>query len=513
MEATILHTAGGRLDAEDRSVFKAFCSRIANQKGSSRVLLHLHGGLVDQSAAQAIAQRLSGHGENAYNAPEDWEQVYVVWRTGVFETLRENWTDLARNDRLYNVLLTRLISFLSDKIHSAAFGGRSAFAEKGLTPVEVERRLRSGSDAPFADVDEATSSPLAGSRRAEIDDRAEDDLETLLREDTDLEDAALDIEAHLARDSAATRETVGRGDASVGEASFRRLDARVRENLHVEATAAAARSVFAGEIVRRIIKHALAIGRRTLQRYRVGRDHGLQATVTEEIVRELYGDLIGSLVWGMMKGDASEHFDSGGFGVELGLALSPAGTTAPQIMVVAHSAGSIFASEMLLWAERAKISLMIDLVFLAPAVRTSLFSKALDASPGRIRRFRSFVMEDELERKDVLLGKGYGFIYPSSLLYLVSGLFEEHAAEGLADAPLVGMARFLSSDSHWLSDPGEGAALAKVQGFLAATPNRTVRAVASAGAGLNCAAKSHGGFDDDPATLASVIAMLSSPLA
>lgn len=115
-----------------------------------------------------------------------------------------------------------------------------------------------------------------------------------------------------------------------------------------------------------------------------------------------------------------------------------------------------------------------------------------------------FAMSDALERADCLLGPKLGFIYPSSLLYLVSGLFEQVEADGLVDAPLVGMQRFLSSDSVWLEDKKEGPSLKAVQAFLSDGPNKTVFSKAQGAAGLNCDSTSHGGFDDNPATLASV---------
>ena len=69
----------------------------------------------------------------------------------------------------------------------------------------------------------------------------------------------------------------------------------------------------------------------------------------------------------------------------------------------------------------------------------------------------------------------------------------------------------MASDSGWLGDENEGAALATVQRFLSAGTNRTVRARASGGDGLSCQAVSHGGFDDEPHTLASVMHLLGLP--
>ena len=114
MPVTILHTRDGQLDDADVDVLSALKRRL--ESGRSKILLHLHGGLVDEAAGMVAAQRLSGAAPSGFNAPADWEQIYVVWRTGGLETLRTNWKDVFENDRLYRTLLTRLMSFMSGMI-------------------------------------------------------------------------------------------------------------------------------------------------------------------------------------------------------------------------------------------------------------------------------------------------------------------------------------------------------------------------------------------------------------
>jgi hypothetical protein len=500
--ATILKTRGGRLDSGDTDAFQGLLGRI--KQGSPKILLHLHGGLVDEAAGVAMAKRLAE--SDGYGAPGDWEQVYIIWRTGAFETLRTNWTDLASNDRLYRTLLKRLLAFVSGQVRTGAGAGRSLARQGGLTDAEIEMRLASGSDRPFGDIDDLTMAAPGLSRQIRATGDAED-LALALAGDVELEAACLDIEAALAAERPTAARTNGGGDPEAGRVSLGRLSKSVRSELDVEADVAASRSIFGGvEILRKVVTHGVAIGMAVFQRYRTGRDHGLHATVVEEIARELYGDLIGAIVWGMMKGDASEHFQK----EALGHALLSAVAENPnaRLLLVAHSAGAIFACDMLLWAARESVRLNADVVFLAPAVRTKKFAQTVQRAGPLIARFRSFAMNDELERQDALLGTGLGFIYPSSLLYLVSGLFEEEAAEALADAPLLGMQRFLTRDSPWLQDPDEGPALQRVQQFLAEGPNRTVFAKVSGGDGLNCDAISHGRFDDETATLKSVIHFL-----
>jgi hypothetical protein len=274
----------------------------------------------------------------------------------------------------------------------------------------------------------------------------------------------------------------------------------VQAELKGDASRAAPRS--ASAVVLFLVNHAIEITKRVVRRFKTNRDHGLHATVAEEIVREFYGDLIGSIIWGMMVKDAGDHFGNHG----LGTRLIDVFAANPQIdlVVVGHSAGSIWATEFMTARAANGGKTPLDLVFLAPAVRIKKFAAMLVGASETIRHFRLFAMQDDLERADVLLGKGKGFIYPSSLLYLVSGLFEGDGEDGLCDAPLLGMARFISGPTPWLTEQDEIDALATVRNFLEKEPNRVVLAESDAGAGLNCRSVSHGGFDNDVNTLASV---------
>jgi hypothetical protein len=153
----------------------------------------------------------------------------------------------------------------------------------------------------------------------------------------------------------------------------------------------------------------------------------------------------------------------------------------------------------------------IELVFLAPAVRVSLFADALTTGGPLISSFRSFTMSDALERADPVLGAGNGFIYPSSLLYLVSGLFEETKSEAEVDAAILGMQRFFPAGdaAAWITDTVERTALVKVATFLGAQPNRVVYAKINGGPGFWTEAFSHTGFNEEQHTLESVATFLT----
>ena len=89
----IFPTTDGKLDAGETQSVAEFAASL--RKPGARLLLHLHGGLVDEQHGRETANRLMGPPPDGWGLSDDWTQAYVVWRTGVWETLQNNWTDLA----------------------------------------------------------------------------------------------------------------------------------------------------------------------------------------------------------------------------------------------------------------------------------------------------------------------------------------------------------------------------------------------------------------------------------
>jgi hypothetical protein len=506
MPTTVLRTRDGQLDASDRKAFDDLKARL--QAGPAKVLIHLHGGLVSQKSGEAIAAALSGTGDHSYQAPADYEQVYVVWRTGAFETIRTNWKDLFENDRLYRALLKRLIGYVSSKVAVADGSGRSVGLAAGLSPAEIERRMRSGGDAPFADLDEAAGEPDG---RATVggeitDTQVRGEFGVLLQQSPDFTGAVEDIAAAVSWDTEGRSLVTDHGDPVQGRQSLARMRADVRLKLETAPEADDGRGLLASAaLLKKLVGHGIAIAVRVIRRLRQGRGHGVHATIVEELLRELYGDLVGSAIWGMIKKDAYDHFADGKLGAELVDALSGGDHS---LVVVGHSAGSIWASALLTRAAGAKGFPDFALLLLAPAVRMNEFADAVANGRHLLRTFRIFAMSDPLERVDAVLGHGTGAIYPASLLYLVSGLFELTDGVAAPDAPLLGMQRFLGRAPEWLPQGDERDAVTAVQTYIGAVANFAVWAKASGGAGLSSGSTSHGGFDDDVTTLASVHSFL-----
>ena len=499
----IFATRDGKLDPGQDDTVAQLKAALANP--GAKLLLHLHGGLVDDKAGRETAARLAGPAPAGWGLAADWSQAYVVWRTGVFETIATNWLDLAHDDRLYKVVLEKLMWFVAGKLGVPGATGRSAAAAATLTEAEIRKRLRGEGDrrAPFAEVDEKVELSVPGGRGPVIAAQSDGDLalefQDVLSQDDEFNAAAADIDA-VVNAKVPGRAPLSPGDKAKGEKSYRRLDEKVRAPIEQLKPGEGGRTGPVG-VAAFLIKHAGRIAWRCFKRFRTHRDHGFHATLVEEVAREMYGDLLGAKIWGMMVKDAADHFAPGGFGLQLLDAL-PQGHPV-HLVVTAHSAGSIWAAQMLKAIKATGKTVSLDLILLAPAVRTDLFAEALEAAGNHVARCRMFTMDDELERADAVLGHDKGYIYPSSLLYMVSGMFEELGSEAFADAPLVGMQRFVNAD--WLDDVKQIAAGRAIAAFFQAAGHDVIY---SPTPGVTMA-DTHSGFSSEPLTLASVVGFFS----
>ncbi len=164
---------------------------------------------------------------------------------------------------------------------------------------------------------------------------------------------------------------------------------------------------------------------------------------------------------------------------------------APEIHLVGHSAGSIFMVGVLDRLVDAKIP-VTSLTYLAPALRTDEWVRRVlpHLEAGRVERFSSFAMNAARELDDTCGAGGHGF-YQKSLLYLVSRALETPAA-GEAEVPLVGM-------EHFVDAPVEGTTLRQ-----SVDPADLVWSPQSWPINSRTDSATHGGFDDDSATMTSV---------
>jgi hypothetical protein len=205
----------------------------------------------------------------------------------------------------------------------------------------------------------------------------------------------------------------------------------------------------------------------------------------------------GKLLWDEMKQNARAIGTDPASGARRLFALARA-RQEPQrlrLHLIGHSAGSVLHCHLGRALAEAGWKIA-NVVFLAPAARIDEFQATLlpQLAAKKVGRYHQFHLTDAAESSDPTVRPLLG--YDRSLLYLVSESFERDrprdGAQGQgAPAPLLGMQKYFD-------------AFARRGGF------RRVRASVRAWTAPSgwSASTTHGGFDDDAATLATVLALL-----
>jgi len=194
----------------------------------------------------------------------------------------------------------------------------------------------------------------------------------------------------------------------------------------------------------------------------------------------------GTAIWSEMKQNAdaiSNTAESGGMQLYKACQQSPyfADLSKVRLHLVGHSAGSILHSHVVdrLGGQGWKFE---SVNFMAPAVRVDLFEKTVIPAikNGKVRRFNQFHLSDDMEQKDPTCKPILG--YSRSLLYLVSQSLEKGET-----TPILGMEKYFNST-------------------IASKKLKNVHTWAAPG--KESKSTTHGGFDDDQVTMASVIALM-----
>ena len=227
-------------------------------------------------------------------------------------------------------------------------------------------------------------------------------------------------------------------------------------------------------------------------------------TEAKDRVLELTLARAGFKMWGEMKENAqlaSEHSGNKGaiqlvarYVEQAKKKLGSKDKAGWELHIVGHSAGSIFAAHALPLLSNLGIPLK-SVQFLAPAIRVDTFKQLLlpTLESGQTPLPSLYVLSDKLEQDDSV-GP-----YAKSLLYLVSNAFE-----GTRGVPILGMQTCIDADKS----------LAKLfGGKTGGRPSLVIsegnpidpakeKAAIAQGASLS---RSHGGFDNDPVTMNSVL--------
>ncbi|MBI5308999.1 MAG: hypothetical protein HZB37_11905 [Planctomycetes bacterium] len=464
---------------------------VADLKNASKLVIHLHGGLVSKSSALETAERLLPFYEEAGARP-----VFMVWESGLLETVRNNLREINK-EKIFKILVKQVMKYAVGKLNDLVGGKASGqLALPNDITVAKEFKKREDGEEPFKNV-------KASKALQDLNDAERKKFEDSLAADPDFQKELQAIVNGAAPENEKKETskgiTVAHRKSSKTLMSPEVVDELVAENKEKEGKgvlAVVAAVAKAGKIFWRVIR-----------RHCEGRDHGLYATVVEEIFREFYIANIGAAVWGFMKTDTADTFQNFGgqptrggwfFIQELGRLLKEGHKL--EVSVVGHSCGCVYASNLLRhldWARRneahplPKDFKLKNLVFLAPACSFSQFDEVLSLhrqSP-LFDHFRLFALKDELE-------SGYWeapLVYPRSLLYLVSGALEKDGEKSAYDLPLVGMERYFTAEGVY-QEPE----IKRLRQFLSETANRRaeVWSEEDRGAGLASDAIKHGGFDE-----------------
>ena len=464
--------------------------------GKQKIVLHFHGGLVDRDSGIGIAERLCDTYETAGAYP-----IFFVWESGLLEIVPRNLAEIFGED-IFQIILKRVLQYAVGKLDVGP-GGRAIGAPKPTDlRVAMEIRRPDGRE-PFAEkTPTPTVEPLA------IEEEAE--FSTMLSEDPEFNASAEAIALGNLPGAAG-----GRGLG--GEPAKTLMSPEVVDEL----TEGAAGTVEGGRAIGlvttvKLVARAVKILARVISRFRSQRDHGVYPTVVEEILRELYVANIGANVWAAMKQETQDSFamtvGRGGTGFldRLAAQLQAAGPAAyPEITLIGHSTGAVFIDHLLddVLARQQAGTFPADFSFrqillLAPANTMTRFASTLDRCRALFRGLRIFGMQDTVESNDVMVP----VVYPRSLLYFVSGLLEtDETGAAVVDMPLVGMERFYTREDVYAD-----AATARVRSL---TSGGHVWSITSGAAvGLSSASAKHGDFDNDELTVASLAAMIATPI-
>jgi hypothetical protein len=487
---TALHTdycinlKNGAFDGTTRADLDRLFEQFTASAQNTHLVVHFHGGLVGKQDGAALAGRLADEYIKANAYP-----VFFVWESGWNEVVGHNVAEIFRED-IFQRLLKRVTQFALGKLSQGEDTRGLGLELPGEFEVENELESAAAGREPYAGVQ--SSLPPGEELTAEEAEQ----FRTALEEDAVLQEEAASIESALAGPDAETTRGIG-GAAPKTTLISPEVLAEMRATSGEEGE----RSILAG-VMARVVKGGVVILSRVVRRFAEKHDHGLYKTVFEEILREFYIANAGQVLWKHMKKDTADAFGKdpefhGGTAFLTGLAGILRNGTRPRVTLIGHSTGAVYICHFLKHADEVlPPDFRFDIVFLAAAADFELVSKTLEAHGSRVNRMRCFGMSDERERANALIDR-LPHVYPSSLLYFVSGVLEEES-----DKPLVGMQRYFSGTEPYTDD--RFPQIASVRRFLDRHPHSRIWSQCTDGDGFNCDSATHGDFDNDPKTLASV---------
>ena len=436
------------------------------QAATPRVVLHFHGGLVGEAAGIQVAEKLHAPYVAAGAHP-----VFFVWETGPFETIKNNLGSI-HGTTLFQSLLKYALKYAAGKLGIGPEGARGA-SDAPMSMAEVELELAGDRFESFDAVARDGAASIDVSTLDETEEALVAELEIELAGDPLLEAAILDVQ----------------GSASAPDKAFAN-ELATPQGAKGAMDVAIALARYLGKVVVAVIK-----------RHLTKTQHDFYPTVIEELLRAAYLANLGEWLWSGMKEQARAMWETNaglsGLDQHAGRyfleRLSDLQRRKPFTLdLVGHSAGSIAIGELLdVAAGYAPLSVR-RIALLAPAIRSDRFLRQyVVPASARFEDLRIFTMADEVEKRDALVP----VVYPRSLLYFISGVLEDRPG-----VPLLGLERF------WDDAPRRDDVIDEVGRWVAAKPERRALSISPAAAppGFQTTSTSHGDFDDDPPTRASL---------
>jgi hypothetical protein len=215
--------------------------------------------------------------------------------------------------------------------------------------------------------------------------------------------------------------------------------------------------------------------------------------ITDRPVEDLVRAVGGGKIWDGMKQSARRSVEPGGGALIVAQLLArfwDENRDDVEVHAVGHSAGSIFHSHFAprlldLTSGGQTISTMN---FLAPAIRVQEFKDLLFKRIGNgVDALTMFTMKKDLERKD-----NCASLYRKSLLYLIHFALEADRGDAI-----LGLDESIRDDDQLMSLFGIGGTPGAHQVIFSKTDATSGRSATRA--------KTHGGFDNDVATMESVV--------
>ncbi|MDJ0753354.1 MAG: hypothetical protein QNJ45_07540 [Ardenticatenaceae bacterium] len=454
---------------------------------AQKIVLHFHGGLVSRDSGHASALKLLPDYEAAGAYP-----IFTIWNTR--ETAITKNLDEIAQEPVFKQLVRRIGQFVIGKMVETVTAGVGA---KGIDELSLE-------PLPTVPVNLEDLEGYLSQKEAEIG-AIGSEMETL----SDIQD--LQVQRELEKDGRIQRETQkianhikeekglappgGTKSVATTETTETLMSQVILTDIEDEMTDPSTKGL---AVWLTIARFGWKITRQVIKRFNNATDHTLYTTIVEEVLRTLYVDSLGTLAWNLIKNDTADAFDpnepqAGSRKLLEHLAAYWQENPNLEVFLVGHSAGSIYVGQCIDAADQLlPPEAKFNVILLAAAATFPFYHDRLDTLKRRVKGLRNFALTDEQER-------GYWEVpgvYNASLLYLVSGCFEEHEI----DMPIIGMARYYQEGDRF-----DRPDIQELRAFL--TDERHVWGPTAAGAvpGRITHAKKHGEMQTEAKTRESLV--------